>query len=187
MKRISLVLIVLMLIVFGLSADPADTASLHMSTSVLPISKVMVGDSNKILPTEKSSFEAVGPIATEDDPFIFGLNADGVYYDKNYFAAFVMTNVPGNYSVKTKAQPLKTSGTTPYVLPYYVQIGSGAAAKVGGSGLDLTLISSFTVLEAGGLSFAKSDTVTIDVKYNDWESAGSGDYSSIWTIELIKN
>ena len=186
MKRIYLILIVLILAVFGVSAAVADTASLYMSTSVDPIAQVLVGDSNKILPTEKSSFEAVGPIATEDDPFIFGYGEQS-FNGTNYFAAFVMANDPGTYSVSTTAQPLKTSGATPYVLPYYVKIGSEAATKVEGSGLALTLISNFSVTEAGGLMFAKSDTVTIEVKEDDYEKAGAGDYSSTWTINLIKN
>lgn len=187
MKRIYLILIVLILAVFGVSAAVADTASLYMSTSVDPIAQVLVGDSNKILPTEKSSFEAVGPIATEENPFTFGWAAGQAFNGTNYFAAFVMANDPGTYSVSTTAQPLKTPGATPYVLPYYVKIGSEAATKVEGSGLALTLISNFSVTAAEGLKFAKSDAVTIEVKENDYEKAGAGDYSSTWTINLIKN
>lgn len=57
MKRIYLILIVLILAVFGVSAAVADTASLYMSTSVDPIAQVLVGDSNKILPTENQALK----------------------------------------------------------------------------------------------------------------------------------
>lgn len=185
MKKIGLILITFLLITFGLSADAVDSTSLHMVTSVAEMSQVVVGNHGASLPTTKSSFESAGPIATEEDPFVFGWN-EGDFYSEHYFAAFVMTNVPGNYSVGATAEPLTTGQQNGYALPYSVDIG-GTVTKITDSSASLTLINNFSVLASDGLSFDKSGTVTLTVNLSDYEAAGSGNYSSTWTIELIKD
>jgi hypothetical protein len=186
MKRISLILIILILIVFGVSAAVADTAPLHLSTSVDPITQVIVGGHNVALPDSLSSFTGIDEIGTSGNPFVFKYDGES-WEGEHYFSAFVMTNDPGSYSVTTTAEPLKTSGQNVYAMPYYVTIGTGSATKVEGSSVALTLINSFTVTEAAGMAFAKSETITLSVEADDYQAAGAGNYSSIWTINLIKN
>ena len=183
MKRISLILIILILIVFGVSAGVEDTASLHLSTSVIGVSSVIVGE-EQALPESKSEFEGIPLMGTELSPIVFseGLNLN------QYFAVYAMTNVDGTYSVETTAKPLRNgvNGASGYILPYSVTIGSGNPVVVNtAAGEELTLISSF--VQSNGLSFAKSGEVALSIASDDFAAAESGSYVSVWTINLIKN
>ncbi len=187
MKKFGLILIIFLIITFGLSAAVADSSELHMSTSVAGVSHVVVSEYNSSTPSTWDAFTTVqqNPTGTSDNPFLLGVQGES-YNETADFSIYVATNVPGSYSVTTTAEAL-TTGPGGYVLPYSVQIGGANPVVVNDTdGEGLTLMS-FTVNESDGLKIEQSSKVILTVAQSDYFNAGSGEYSSTWTIELIKN
>lgn len=184
MKKISLILVVLLLVSFGLSADPADSTSLHMGTSVVGQTSVVVGDYDVSVPEDLQGFKSIDPVATSDNPFQFGYD-DNSFDGKRSFKIFTMTNVAGSYLVTTTAMPLSNGGANPYYLPYSVQIGTDNPVTVDSvTGESLTLMS-FSA--SGGMNYNGSAEIKLNIEETDYQEAAQGSYTSVWTIELIKN
>lgn len=185
MKKISLILVIILMVTFGVYADdpPAlgDTASLHLSTIVEGFADVLVGDYTETLPESLSDFRSLSAVGTATDPLVFSTGSGGNM--EQHFAIYVAANEPGDYEVKTTAKPLKNSGG--YIMPYTVQVGTGNKLAVNSeNGTELTLINEFTV---SGLTLKRSLDVNLEILSSVFDSAEAGAYSSVWTIELIKN
>ncbi len=184
MKKISLVLVIFLMITFGLSADN-PSAELHMSTNVSPMSEIVIADYESDGVDSLLAFRGLAPSGTEDNPFTFGPDGNG-FDGSSTFAVYMMTNVPGTYSVTTTANPLKTTSGS-YSMPYSVTVGSGNPQQIGSEGVQLTFLSGIVVGSGDGLSFEQSAEVTLTVTEADYLAAGAGSYTSVWTVELIKN
>ena len=182
MKKFGLILIIFLMITFGLSATPAASSDLYMSTEVVGFSEIRVADGTLALPDSKSGFESLVIMGSEESPIVFysqGVGgADGSYP----LGIFVMSNTPGTYSVTSTAMPLKNSGG--YIMPYSVKIGDEASITVNdNAGSPLTIIDEFKVED--GLTFGKSDVINVSILAVDFEAGQAGTYSSVWTINLI--
>ncbi|MCB5231241.1 MAG: hypothetical protein WDA17_00055 [Sphaerochaetaceae bacterium] len=181
MKKISLLLIVFLVIGFSLSAETTVVStSFKMGTEVEEITSVIVGFFDSAKPTSVSHFEAVTEAGTTSTPLFFNPE-DPLYHG---IAIFTMTNVPGSYSVSTTAMPLVNGNG--YILPYSVKIGNANPVKINASsGQGLTLMGNYTA--SGGLFFERSDDIELSIADADYEVAQVGEYTSTWTINLIKN
>lgn len=175
MKKISLLLAILLMVSFGVSGAAADT-SFEIVTSVSDVSQVRVGDANKN-PSSVSTFESIGEIEQ-----ITISNVDGIGLT-HPLGVYAMTNVSGTYTVSTTATPLRI-GEEGFILKYTVTVDSTDYVVDSAAGTSITFISSFS--QSSGLSFAKQN-FDVTVAATDLEAAESGDYSSTWTIELIKD
>lgn len=174
-------MIILLVVGFGVSAATVDSTTLNLGTKVDSVTSIIVGYSMFENPTDTVDFEGIvasGLAGTSENPLM--LTTVG----PEMIAIFTMTNVPGSYSVSTTAMPLKNADG--YILPYSVKIGNASAVEVSTlAGANLTLIDTYTA--SGGMFFERSADIYLSVADDDFKAAQAGAYTSVWTINLIKN
>lgn len=179
MKKFSLLIAILLIVSFGLSAAVADSAQFTINTAVTGISDVRVGNQGKDFQS-KSDFVGINEVPSIT---IGPLNEETGAGMEHPLAVYAMTNVNGTYSVTTTAKPLRI-GVDGFILKYTVTVGGTDYEVDSAAGTAITFISNFS--QSNGLSFAKQD-FTVSVTEDDFEAAEAGTYSATWTIELATN
>jgi len=178
MKKLLFILTLLFLFTLNIgAASTEDSTSFNIATDIAGLTQVIISD-GAYNPTDKASFEYISPMgADSDNPVIF-IN-DG-FNTSHPLAVYAMTNVPGSYTIKTTAKPLKNAGG--HVIPYSVKVGNGSPVVVSAN----TNITFSTFNQSSGLYFVKQ-TFDLSVTSDALSSAEAGSYTSAWTVELIKN
>jgi len=173
MKKLSLLLAILLIVSFGVSAA-TDSTEFNIATSINDVVGVKVGAQGGQINTYSgfSSYAAIPSVT------IVGGNGGTLSYDLEVYA---MSNVAGKFTVSTTATPLRI-GEEGYILPYTVTVDGSAGELVNSSaGKAITFINNFD--QTNGLTFA-SKKFSVGVTEDALFAAESGDYSSTWTIEI---
>jgi len=175
MKKLSLLLAILLIVSFGVSAADAST-EFYMGTKVSASYGLKIHDNNDVIP------------ATLDDWGGLTLKGESSQNSVDVVGAITlkisaMTNISGTYKATASALPLSADniGTKIGYTVNSTPVAKGATDPV------LIELLSFTQGSNDGLKFA-TEEFTITLSSADLEIAqASDDYATTWTIELTHN
>ncbi|MCK9472011.1 MAG: hypothetical protein M0Q88_09710 [Bacilli bacterium] len=177
MKKLSLLLAILLIVSFGVSAADANT-TLNIATEVADQFGLVIHTGNA--PTSLSDFNGLTSAGTAVDPIAFD-DTDITNESTRTLTVSAMTNKTSAYKVSVTAEPLSATGqTTP--IGYTVSPASSSAIVVD----EEKTFDLMTFNATGGLFFSSKD-FGITLSASDWENAGAGEYSTQWTVSLVTN
>ena len=178
MKKLSLLLAILLIVSFGVSASTDATTDFNIATTVADQFGLIIHTSD--VPETLSDFNSLTAAGTTIDPIAFD-DSDITNESTKTLTVSAMTNKTSGYKVSVTAEPLSaTDQTTP--IGYTISSDNANDIVIN----EEKTFDLMTFNATGGLFFSSKD-FGITLSASDWENAGAGVYSTQWTVSLVTN
>jgi len=184
MKKLSLLLAILLIVSFSVSADPDATTDLHIGTVVATDFGVVIHEKSGAIGLEDWPLTAVG---TVENPLWLRYDNDGASQDDyRDLRVTIRTNTGNGYKVTATAAPLSASGISTKI-GYSVKVGSDPEVSVlkTDNTKSIDLIPQ-TAKSGNGLQFITND-FKVTLNGSDFDVAEAATYATVWTVDLIVN